>query len=267
MHTQVLVIFPKDVELDDIMYWYQEIDKVPGERMADERCQWHLMVEEKEIPTLLIKIKEGMEQKRDENLEKIIYRSKHSCEEYKKHYERDFHDGTFDYYKMLCDHLNEYENVKDLPIDHPKQIEFIIDYSWYGDVDYMDMYIKGEGYGHFDNPYQMWDYWRVVNERRFPSHTMFLVSKTGKKKNKMIFNDMDIKETIKNIETLTRVWEYVIFCEKDPKNTKVYTTDKIRFGNPWNEHCLVENLEDVVTELQDVIISDDYIVTALDFHW
>ena len=35
MHTQILVIYPEQVLLDDIMYWYQEIDKYPNEKMAD----------------------------------------------------------------------------------------------------------------------------------------------------------------------------------------------------------------------------------------
>ena len=53
MHNQVLVIYPSDVELDDIMYWYQEIDKTQDDKMNDERCQFLLTFKEEEIPKIL----------------------------------------------------------------------------------------------------------------------------------------------------------------------------------------------------------------------
>ncbi len=268
MHNQVLVISPQDVELEDVMYPYQEIDKWPHEKLNDDRCQWILIVPENEIPELLNKIEEDIKKDINQYLEVLKYRSTHSYEDWKEKYGRYTRDplNSYVYYRNK---LKEFNEIKDLPMDNPEQITFIKEYGGYVIDEYgsPEIYIKGVGYGFFHNPYQIWDYYALVNERRFPRDVNFLITKEGYAFNQLSLDELDISKTVKNIKEYTRVWEYIIFCEKDPKDSRLYTIDDIRFSDEWNKHCLVEDLEEVLKNLAYKYKNRNYIVTALDYHW
>lgn len=268
MHTQILVIYPEQVLLDDIMYWYQEIDKYPNEKMADERCQFILEIPEKEIPDTLEKIRETLDESRVKYLDMIQYRSNHSIKQFEEKYNTRYHPELFEWYTMKCDALEEYHQIKDLPITDPRQIKWIKHQSMWGDgIREAEIYIEGKGYGFFDNPYGIWDYYDIVNDHRFPSDVHFLVSKNGTKDNTMRLNDLHVNKTVDNIHNFSRVWEHIIFCEKDPADTRIYTIDDIRFDHEWNKHCLVDDLKKQLHTLSEDYPYDEYIVTAIDTHW
>lgn len=268
LHNQVLVIYPKEnVELDDVMYWYQEVDKTQKGKMCDDRCQFFLEIPEKEIPSVLSQIKERLTNKVEEFLEEIQFRSKHSTKEFKEKYGYSFQEFIPSLYVSYINDLKLYDEIKDLPFDDPRQINFIKKHGYFTIDKWTDVYIKGEGYGAFHNPYQMWDYYLVVNEDRFPSDVQFLVNRDGDKSNKMFLGELDIPSTVKNINDYTRVWEYVIFCEKEASKSKVYTVDDIRFDKEWNKDCLVDSLEDVLVRISEGYPGSEYVVVALDFHW
>ena len=267
MHNQVLVIYPSDVELDDIMYWYQEIDKTQDDKMNDERCQFLLTFKEEEIPKILNDIELHLKKYYNKYLSIMQYRSDHSLSETIKKYDK-FAEGCYSSYKYYYDKLEEFEQIKNLPNTHPRKIKFIKEHTDFATDLWADIYIKGKGYGSFHNPYEIWDYYTIVNKHRFPPSVNFLVDKTRNiKDNHMPLNILGVNETVDNILEFTRVWEYIIFCEKDPKNSRLYTIDDIRFGDSWNEHCRVDNLKTVLQEIYDKYCDDDYMVTALDFHW
>lgn len=267
MHSQVLVIYPEDVSLEDIMYWYQEVDKTQQGRMADERCQFSLEVKEEEIPLILLKIKERLEKKLNEFQEYVKYRSKHTLKEFQEKYGRPFKDWYFGYYTETIEDLNEYELIKDLPIDDPRQIKFMKDECYWATDKITDIYINGRGYGYYDNPYGMWDYYNIIDEHRFPRGTKFLVNKAGGKDNTMDLNSLDVDKTISNIKEYTRVWEHIIFCEKTPDDSRLYTLDDIRFNEEWNKDCLITDLEEKLRELTMKYNKGNYIITAIDTHW
>ena len=267
MHTQVLVIYPKDVDLKDIMYWYQEVDKTQKDKINDERCQFFLTVPEDDIPSLLTDIKEYLESNLSKYYEILEYRSCHSLEETIKEYNMNHLKYAFDLYKGYYDDLKEYEKIKDLPYDDPSQIRFIIDNGYMATDKLIEFYIKGKGYGTWQNPYEIWDYYRVVDERRFPNGTNFLVDINDGKHNHMPLGRLDVKATVENIHSLTRVWEYIIFCEETPSQSELYTIDNIRFDEEWNEHCRVDNLEKVLSELVEQYGYGNYDIIALDYHW
>ncbi len=265
MHAQILVIHPKDVSIEDVMYPYQEIDKTQQDKMGDERCVFFLEVAEEDIPSFLNQIKEHTESKIKEYGEIIQYRSEHSYEETIEKYGRNSLKSVFELYRMYCDDLLEYYQIKDLPYDHPKQISFIKQNGYHVADKWVDFYIKGKGYGTWHNPYEIWDYYTMFEGPRFPNDFYFLIGKHGLKSNQMDLVDLDVKETIKYIHDITYVWEYILFCKEKPSDSELYTTDKIRFDRRWNEHCVVDNLEEILTRLSKE--PSEYIVTALDFHW
>lgn len=271
MHSQVLVIYPPDADLKDVMYPYQEVDKYDKDKMTDDRCDFILTVEEEAIPDLLVKIKEYIEDSVKKDLEILQYRTSHSYEETKEKYGYNALRHTWDIYKYSYRELKNIDEIINLPFDDPRQIQLIQD-NGYSIIDKpADLYIKGVGYGYFINPYQMWDYYQQVKERGFPKE--FLLDAAGNQYVQMYLRDLDVTKTILNIKELSMVWEYIIFCEKDPKNSRVYTNDDVRFGEDYNKHCLVDNifniesLEDVLMKLSKKYCDGDYIVTALDFHW
>lgn len=268
MHSQVLVIHPKDIPLEDVMYYYQEIDKTPIDAMSDERCNFILEIDELGITSILNKIKKYLETKLKQYTEMLQYRSKHSLESFEKKYKRRF-NRVFEYYVYLQRELDTYHKIKNLSYDNPSQIKFIKEHGyWIDDSRMTDVYIKGVGYGIFLNPYQLWDYYKIVDERRFPEGTYFLISKNDNKSNIMDFYELDIDKTVENINYFTNVWEYIIFCENTPEDSKLYTTDKIRFGDDYNKECLTKNLKDMLKYLQSKYAEKDkYTVTAIDFHW
>ena len=270
MHNQVLVIYPKEnVELEDIMYWYQEVDKTQKQKMVDERCQFLLEIPEEEIPSVLDKIKEKLEKDLLEYGEMIQYRSKHSLKEFEEKYNREFKEYIPDIYVEDYNNLKEYWEIKDLPINHPRQIRLIKEEAYIATDKLAEVYIPGRGYGYFDNPYGVWDYYRVVNEHRFPSDVHFLIGKTGREDNQMSLKELDVQKTVDNIHEYTRVWEDIIFCEKEADDTLLYTLDDIRFKEKnGNEHCRVEDLPEVLSEIKEKYGgTDEYTVIALDYHW
>ena len=145
MHNQVLVIYPKDVDLKDIMYWYQEVDKTQKDKINDERCQFFLTIPEDDIPSLLTDIKEYLESNLSKYYEILEYRSCHSLEETKKEYNMNHLKYAFDLYKDYYDDLKEYEKIKDLPYDDPSQIRFILDNGYMPTDKLIEFYIKGKG--------------------------------------------------------------------------------------------------------------------------
>lgn len=259
MHSLVLVIYPYDVELKDVMYPYQEIDKSIQGRMHDERCQFFSTVKEEEIPSLLNEIKSYIVERKEKYLEMMQYRSEHTVQEFKEKYNHLY--DCYESYIHFSKKLTEYESVKDLPYDDPKQIKFIKYESIWATDKAADIYIKGKGYGLFHNPYEIWDYYQSVTER-FTNGTLFLVSKNNMKTNTLYLNELDVDKTVNNINSLTYVWENIIFCEANPSKSKLYTTDV----NEYNENCLVDNLKDKLIEISNINYSENYIVTAIDCH-
>lgn len=266
LHNQVLVIHPQNIELEDVMYPYQEIDKYPHEKIDDGRCQWFLTVPEDEIPSLETEIEKYLMDRQKNYLEVLQYRTEHSYEKWKEKYGA-YTRNPLNSYIHYTDKLNEFNEIKKLPIDNPQKIAFLKEYGgWATDKD-TEIYIKGKGFGFFRNPYQIWDYYDVVNDHRFPSHVNFLIATDGTGYNKLLLDVLDIPKTVENIHELTRVWEYIIFCEENPSDSRIYATCDIRFGHEWNKHCLVDNLPDVLKNIQEKCYGGDYMITALDFHW
>ena len=267
VHSQLLVIRPKSSNLEEVMYPYQEVDKTHSERLADDRCQFLLQVSEEEIPVFIKDMGLILEERVNGYLELIQYRSNHSCIEFEKKYGESCDGFMLNRYLYNVEILSEYEKIKDLPTDNPEQIKFLK--KWMGFV--MDkeseLYIPGVGYGYFDNPYQMWDFYTIIDEHLFPRGTKFLVGNTGREDNEMDLDSLNMEDTLENIYNLTRFWRYIIFCEDNPMDSKVYTTDDIRFGDSWNRHCLVKDLARVLIDLQEKNYGKGYIVNALDFHW
>ena len=269
MHSQVLVIYPKDVELDDVMYPYQEIDKDVNEKMYDRRCQFFLRIKEEDVTSHLNIIKEYFEKKKYNYLKMIQYLSEHSPEEFERKYGSNNRD-CYEFYKYYCDWLNLYENIKDLRMDNPKQIQFIKEFSDLATPLSVNIYIKGKGYGMFFNPYQLWDYYQDVSGRFGPGKH-FLISTGGDSSNMMNLNELDVNNTVDNINKFTYVWEHIIFCESNPLNSRIYTIDDIRFSKEWNEHCLVDDLKEKIIEIMDLLnneqLTSKYIISAIDIHW
>lgn len=264
MHSQVLVIYPFHMDLEDVMYPYQEIDKYPYEKIMDDRCQWFLTVKEEEIPFILGEIEDYLKESRDEYLEVLQYRTEHSYGECKEKY-GGFVKRCFESYKYYSDNLKEFLRIKDLPINHPKQIKFINKYGGYATERWIDMYIENIGYGVFHNPYELWDFYTPIY-RRFGYGVEFLVDKEGNKSNELYLDMLDVDETVKNISELTYVWEHIIFCETESKS-RLYTVDDIRFNKKCNSHCLVDNLKSVLYDLAGNEHGEMYCVKALDTHW
>lgn len=266
MHSQILAIYPSDVELEDVMYWYQEVDKDQNGKISDDRCQFFLTVSEDEIPWVVDKIEAHLTKHQRKYLEVLQYRSSHSYDETKEVYGSGCAKRCLEFYIYYCDKLEKFNKIKDLPIDDPLKIGFITEYGYYATDRWIDVYIPGKGYGSFHNPWEMWDYYKVVNDRRFPSDVYFLISKDGERSNKLAFRDLDIDSTVANINEFTRVWENIIFCESDPRDSRLYSVDDIRFSKSWNNECLVDDLKTVLVELQGKA-DKDYVVEALDSHW
>lgn len=267
MHGQVLVIYPKDVDLETVMYPYQEIDKTISERIKDERCQFILEVEEKQIPLLLAEIKAYEDKHVQKNLEILQYRAEHTVKETQEKYGENVLSYVFDVYKDHCINQKRYETIKDLPYDDPEQIKFILERSYYANDKLIDIYIKGKGYGTYHNPYELWDFWNIVNKRRFNEDSYFLVDKLMNGSNNLPLHSLDVELTISNIKALTRVWETIILHTVDGES-KIYTTNTTRFDERWNQHCVVDNIEKVLHELYNTYKEeDDYQIVALDFHW
>ena len=266
MHDLLLVIYPENVQLDDVMYPYQEIDKTMQGKINDERCQFFLTVEEKEIPSILNKIKEHAEKEKELYLEMLQYRSEHTLQETKEKY-GGWYSNVYDLYITYCNELMEYEKIKDLPVDDPQQIEFIKQTGYWATHKYMDIYLPGKGYGTFCNPYELFDYYQFVPER-VPGAAV-LVNKNGGRTNQMRFNELDIDETVISINEVTTRWEYLIFCPGVPHDSKLYTVEDCKFGGKYLEHdscCLVDNLRSKLIEISNAP-DKNYVVTALDFHW
>ena len=268
MHSQAIVIYPYNVKLEDVMYYYQEADKYQYEEVADERCEFVLELPENEIPQLLTDIKEYIIKHKDIYLEILQYRADHSVEQTKRKFELNDLSHVFRRYILFTDELSEYKKVKDLPVDHPKQIKFILEHHLDVMDDFLGFYIKGKGYGDFYNPYEIFDYYTMVDEMRFSQGLTFLVRENGRKSNSIYLNELDVEATIKNIEEVAFNWSTIIFCEKTPKNSRIYSTDNFRFSKDINNHCLVENLEDILHSIRiDTSHSYIYKVEVLDFHY
>jgi len=268
VHSQVLVIKPVDVELEDVMYPYQEIDKDNNGKIKDDRCQFFLTLKNEDVPLVLKNIETYLIKNVSECLEMIQYRAEHSLKEFEEKYGNgSYPKDCYNNYKYWCDKLNEFYGIKDLHVYHPKQITFIKEYAGWATDKWVDIYIKDIGYGTFHNPYELWDYYGVVNEHRFPDDANFLVRLDGEKYNQLKLIDLDVDKTVDNINEWTMVWENIIFCKDDPANSELYTINDIRFSKKCNEHCLVDNLKDKLIEISEKYSSGDYTVTALDFHW
>lgn len=266
MHGQVLVIHPSDVDLKDIMYFYQEVDKTPKDCLSDGRCQFMLGISEDEVSDSLKNIKEKLIEKKVEYADRLKYRANHSLEEFEEKYNIQFRDYMFSIYEDSINALEEYEYVKDLPVNHPRQIKFIkANGSWLLDK-YTDIYIPGKGYGLPVNPYGIWDYYGLVDDFRFPKGTYFLKSKDDLiQSNEMDLQLLDVDVTVDNINEYTLVWDHIIFCKKEAADSKIYTTRSPFYE--WADDCLVDNLKDKLQELYDDYSMGDYIVEALDFHY
>lgn len=264
MHSQALVIHKKDVELEDVMYPYSIVDKDVDGRINDSRCRFFQVVPEKDISKALDHIGNKLQEYKNEYLEMLQYRAEHSYDEYKEKYGlRD----CYSMYKHYCDCLEEYEQVKDLPNDNPKQIRFILDrYGWCNE-DWVHLYIKGKGYGDFDNPYDLYDFYSRVDRHRFAEGTNFLINRLGKRSNYMELDKLDVDMTVENIRNLTQVWEYVIFCENNPLYSKIYTTDSIRRSSYTDRFIRIPHLNEILNEIKEQHIGEDYVVEAIDFHY
>ena len=245
MHGQLLLIKPKTVPVHDVMYWYDECINASIDFMKnDERFIFHPVFKEEDAPVILDEIKEGLEASKKKYPENPVY------------------------YKEICDDLKKYEKVKDYPIENKRLQDFLIDHSWRCNKG-CDYYLKDKGFGMYINPYTLYDYYTVVDERRFPQGTNFLINNLNEGSNELPLKDLNIPDTLRNIYRLTRVWEQIIFCEKDPKNSKLYTTNNIRFNEEYNDDCLVDDLEVTLKRIQENYKDSNmnYNVTALDFHW
>ena len=162
----------------------------------------------------------------------------------------------------------EYEHVKDLRHNNPEQISFIKDnYDWICDDEWVDFYVEGIGYGQLDNPYSLWDFYTIVNERRFPRNTNFLVSQASEMDNRMELDKLNIDRTVENIENLTRVWYYIIFCKDDPSDSVVYTTDTISRENMEDKFFKVEDFRKTLKDIKEQHAGENYVVSAIDFHY
>ena len=268
LHSQVLVIKPKEVNLDSVMYWYQEVDKDLEGRMNDERCQFYLNLKEEEIPSFLTDLKDKLESDKKKSYERIQYRLGHTLKEYEEEYGEKYYEHYPTMYNSKCDALLEYENIKDLPVNDKKQINFIKEYAWYSDKLCCEEYYMGVGYGTFYNPYELWDYYKIVDAFRFPTGTKFLKTKDDREGNIVMLDDLDVTATIENIKSLTYVFEHIILSNNDSSKSVLYTVDNIRFGTrDWNVDCLVEDLDTVLQNISDEFGGMGYDVTALDFHW
>lgn len=266
MHNQALVIYPRDIELKDVMYPYQEIDKTVPDKILDNRCVFSLVIPEEDIESALNCIKEHYQNRRNESLEILQYRSEHTYAETKQKYGNSI-EYCFELYKHSYDVLKKYEEVKNLPSDDPRQISFIKDYyDWANPNAWLNIYINGKGYGNIDNPYDLWDFYTIVNEHRFAEDVNFLVSRDGQYRNIMPFERLDVDRTVENIESLTHVWRYIIFCEKYSKDSVVYVKDRV-FEDISDKFHQVYNLRDKLDELQRNYLSGFYMVTAIDFHF
>ena len=270
MHSQALVIHKKDVKLVDVMYPYSIVDKDVDGRINDSRCRFFQVVPEKDISKALDHIGNKLQEYKNEYLEMLQYRAEHSYDEYKEKYGI---RNCYSMYKHYCDCLEEYEQVKDLPNDNPKQIRFILDrYGWYND-DWVNLYIKGKGYGDFDNPYELWDFYTIVNEHRFAKYTYFLVTSflvnqfDMNMDNYMELDKIDVERTVKNIEKLTSVWEYIIFCKDNPSDSVVYTDLSEKKEYREDRFFKVDNLDETLNEIKEQHIGEDYVVEAIDFHY
>ena len=223
------------------------------------------IIPEKDIGIALEEIKNWMQRRKDEFLEILQYRAEHSYEEFKEKYG---YNSAYSTYKHYCDCLEEYEQVKDLPNDNPRQIRFILDYSGlYNTGRYADIYIKGKGYGEFDNPYFLYDFYSRVDRHRFPQGTNFLINRLGERSNYMELDKLDVDMTVENIGNLTQVWEYVIFCEDNPMYGSVYTTDSIRHSSHTDRFMQIPNLKEALDNIKNYYSSEDYVVEAIDFHY
>ena len=265
MHSQVLVITPFDMKLEDLMYWYQEVDKNQNGKISDERCRFFLTIPEEEIPSALNSMIKELKKIMDKRFEVLKYRSEHTYAKSKEKY-GSYVDECLKLYTYYCDKLNELNKIRKLPIDDPNQIKYIKEHAcWYiGKT--ADIYIKGKGYGTFHNPYELWDYYQCIT-KRLGNGVRFLINEDGEKSNQMYLNELDIHKTVANIKEFTYVWEYIIFCEKKPSESEIYTIDNIKFKSEWNKHCLVDNLEDVLMEISENPHNDQYMVTAIDVHY
>ena len=267
MHTQALIIHKKDVELDDVMHPYQEIDKYLNDRIIDERCTFRLIIPEEEIESALKRIREHFQKRKQENLEILQYRSTHTFKECTDKYDK-ITNNLFPYYKYCCKTLMEYERVKDMECSNPEQIRFIKDlYDWVDGGEYVDLYVEGVGYGQLDNPYSLWDFWTIVNEHRFPTYADFLVSQDDGTGNVMSLDDLDVDKTVEKIEGWTYVWEYVFFCKDDAYDSIVYTTDTCLNSSMSDRFQRVHSLKKVLKDIQKQYTGEGYIVSAIDFHF
>ena len=259
MHSQILVIYPNNVELKNVMYPYQQIDKDIQGKLNDERCQFFLQVKEEDIPNILKEIEEYYIKEAEIQLEKMQYRAKHTIEQVKEKY--GYIGDFYSLYKIYMDYLNEYKKIKNLRFDDKRQISYIKNtYDSVKSEGWVDIYIKGVGYGMLRNPYELWDYYQDASKRLIEK---LLVNYNGEKSNKMAFSDLNIKATLNNIEKLTDVWEHIIFCPDDPNNSRLFT----KFDKYPNNCKVTNGLEGTLKELFNQFKNENYIISAVDIHY
>lgn len=267
MHYGLLVIKPTDVDLEKIMYNFEEIDKNEGGRMADERCRFIKQIDENEIPTFLTAIRDKFQKDKKEYLKLIQYRANHTQEQYKEKYGRPFGEHTMYLYKKCVDGLNEYETVKDLPFDDVRQIKFIKRHGlwvkWKNHDVNPETYIKGIGYGYFNNPYSIFDYYRVATEEWYKH----LTTEEGKDTNTCLLNELDVTATLDKLFE-DDYYPYIIFCKDTPADASLFTVGDWRFNEiRSNAECLVEDTGEVLKQIKSQFGDDcKYEVKVLDIH-
>lgn len=267
MHYRILVIKPVDTDLEKIMYNFEEIDKDLGGRMADERCRFIKQISENEIPAFLTAIRDKFQNDKKEYLKLIQYRANHTQEEYKEKYGRPFGEHTMHLYKRCIDGLNEYETIKYFPSDDVRQIKFIKEHGFWVKLNNHDVnpetYIKGIGYGYFDNPYAIFDYYRVATEEWYKH----LTTEAGKDTNTCLLTDLDVTATLDKL-CEDDYYPYIIFCKDTPADASLFTVEGWGFSETrGNAECLVDDTGETLKQVKSHFGDDSkYEVKVLDIH-
>lgn len=265
MHFKIIIIKPKDVELEDIMYYFQELDMTQRDMMEDKRAVFNNQVPDPLVPVLIERIYEYYTNKKEQYLQEIQYRATHSLAEYEEKYGRCW-GGMLDYYILCCNVLDEYEKVKDLSCNDKELITFIkkkADSCGLGDIEYLNLlvYIKGIGFGHFDNPYGIWDFYTELDDYfEDAGFGGFLSVQNGRDCNYCYLWNLDVKKTLSKFKD---PYEHIIFCKDEPKNSILYSMA----GYLRDKDSLVDNTDDVLRDIyEEHKDNEKYVVQVVDIH-
>ena len=268
MHYGLMVIKPVEIELEDLMWKFAEVDKSQTQRMDDKRCIFINDIPESEVPGILEKIQEYYSKKQKECQEQLVYRASHTLEESGNKYDIDYYfEGIYNMNITSYNVLQEYERVKNMALDNPELIHFIKEYGYvvkkddYGHYIFPEIYIKGVGYGHFDNPYGIMDYYIIMEDTS-------LKTINGDDVNNVLLNQLDVEGTLGKLNK-DDYYPYIIFCENEVEDARLFNKGHDYHFNEHNGNaeCLVESTHDVLRDLYSKYKDDNqYEVMVLDIH-